>query len=66
MFKTVFDRDFKYRSADETDLRRTFARIRREQRSIQQGGGPERATARVVRIPSPPDSQESKGEWPFP
>ena len=28
--KTLFDADFKYRSADMTDLRLTFARIRRE------------------------------------
>ena len=34
-FKSVFDPDFKYRSADLTDVRLTFARIRREQRRAQ-------------------------------
>jgi hypothetical protein len=34
-FKSVFDRDFKYRSADLTDVRLTFERIRREQRRAQ-------------------------------
>ena len=39
--KTVFDADFKYRNADTTDVRLTFARIRREQqkaRSRNEGG----------------------------
>jgi hypothetical protein len=29
-FKSVFDPDFKYRSADTTDVRLTFERIRRD------------------------------------
>ena len=32
-FKHVFDPQFKYRSADMTDVRLTFQRIRREQRN---------------------------------
>jgi hypothetical protein len=44
--KCIFDRGFKYVPSVETDLRRTFARIRREQskkqarnaRSIPDGG----------------------------
>jgi hypothetical protein len=34
-FKSVFDPDFKYRTADLTDVRLTFERIRREQRKAQ-------------------------------
>lgn len=32
MASRILDRDFKYRNADSTDLRRTFARIRKAQR----------------------------------
>ena len=34
--KTIFDRDFKYVPSVATDLRKTFARIRREQQSNTQ------------------------------
>ena len=34
--KTIFDRDFKYVPSVATDLRKTFARIRREQQSNHQ------------------------------
>ena len=34
--KTIFDRDFKYVPSVATDLRKTFARIRREQQSSNQ------------------------------
>lgn len=34
--KTIFDRDFKYVPSVATDLRKTFARIRREQQSKKQ------------------------------
>lgn len=35
-FKSVLDPAFKYRTAVSTDIRETFARIRREQQSVQQ------------------------------
>jgi hypothetical protein len=31
-FKSILDADFKYRNAASTDVRKTFERIRREQR----------------------------------
>ena len=34
-FKSVYDPDFKYRSAVSTDVRLTFERIRHEQRETQ-------------------------------
>ena len=34
--KSILDRSFRYTSSVETDLRKTFARIRREQRAQQQ------------------------------
>ena len=33
--KSILDRSFRYTSSVETDLRKTFARIRREQRAAQ-------------------------------
>jgi hypothetical protein len=50
-FKSVFDPAFKYRTAVATDIRATFERVRREQRSPQQTAwrGPERRL-RVVPI----------------
>jgi hypothetical protein len=36
--KSIFDRDFKYVRSVDTDLRKTFARIQREQRSKKQAG----------------------------
>lgn len=33
--KSILDRSFRYTSSVETDLRKTFARIRREQRTQQ-------------------------------
>ena len=33
--KTIFDADFRYRNADTTDVRLTYARIRREQRKVE-------------------------------
>lgn len=32
MFKSLLDPEFKYRNAASTDIRKTFERIRREQR----------------------------------
>ena len=34
--KSILDRSFRYTSSVETDLRKTFARVRREQRAQQQ------------------------------
>jgi len=34
--KSILDQSFRYTSSVETDLRKTFARIRREQRAQQQ------------------------------
>ena len=34
--KSVLDRSFQYTPSVDTDLRKTFARIRREQRTLQQ------------------------------
>jgi hypothetical protein len=33
--KSILDRSFRYTSSVETDLRKTFARVRREQRNQQ-------------------------------
>jgi hypothetical protein len=67
MFKSIFDPDFKYRSADDTDVRLTFARIRREQRSVQRCSEREPPGTNVVPIVSSPDSgQDGRNHWPFP
>ena len=34
--KSILDSSFRYTNSVETDLRKTFARIRREQRTLQQ------------------------------
>lgn len=34
--KSIFDRSFRYTSAAETDVRKTFARIRRRQREEEE------------------------------
>jgi hypothetical protein len=39
-FKSVLDPEFQYRSADCTDVRLTFERIRREQRKAQRLAAP--------------------------
>lgn len=63
-FKTVFDADFKYRTADTTDVRRTFARIRREQRKARARSEREGLlTAKVVPIAAPANAPS---HWPFP
>ena len=59
-FKTIFDPGFKYRRADETDVRLTFARVRREQRKAQPTGGGAALDAKVVPIGTVP-----LGSWPF-
>lgn len=40
--KSILDRSFKYTNAAETDLRKTFARIRREQAQKKQRPEPPR------------------------
>ena len=34
--KSIFDRSFRYTSSAETDLRKTFARVRRQMREEQE------------------------------
>jgi hypothetical protein len=46
--KSILDRSFRYTRSIDTDLRKTFARIRREQRLQAQGEG--RGGAKIVRI----------------
>jgi hypothetical protein len=38
-FKSILDPDFKYRNSASTDVRKTFERIRREQRFSDQAAG---------------------------
>lgn len=50
-FKSILDPEFKYRNAASTDVRKTFERIRREQRVEQErkySGTGEYGTAKVV------------------
>jgi hypothetical protein len=49
-FKHVFDPQFKYRSADMTDVRLTFQRIRREQRKAERAAAVEAEGKVVARI----------------
>jgi hypothetical protein len=68
-FKTVFDRRFKYRRADATDVRLTFARIRREQRNAQRRAAAEVASKVIGRITPAAGCAVAQGaieEWPFP
>jgi hypothetical protein len=60
-FKNVFDPDFKYRTADSTDVRLTFARIRREQRRQEQ----DKAGAKVV-LGIVPVEATVQSQSPFP
>ena len=50
-FKSILDPEFKYRNAASTDVRKTFERIRKEQRVEQErkiNGTKEYGTAKVV------------------
>jgi hypothetical protein len=64
MFKSIYDPDFKYRSADRTDLRRTFARIRRTQQSVPRRKEDDPLGSNVVPIGS--STAGEAGHWPFP
>lgn len=67
MFKSIFNPDFKYRSADHTDVRLTFARIKRQQRSAQRQSESDRPGSNVVPIgASPGSAQGADSHWPFP
>jgi hypothetical protein len=46
--KSILDRSFRYTKSIDTDLRKTFARIRREQRLQSQGE--DRNGANIVRL----------------
>ena len=47
--KTLFDKDFKYKPAIETDIRKTFERIRREQlKRLEDAANEEAALAAKV------------------
>ena len=48
--KSILDRSFRYTKSADTDLRKTFARIRREQRREQGGGGEGSVAQKVVPI----------------
>ena len=49
-FRSILDKDFKYRNASSTDVRRTFERVRRELRLQEQRaqGSYDRHSAKVV------------------
>ena len=47
--KSILDRSFRYTKSADTDLRKTFARVRREQRR-EQGGGEGTGPQKVVPI----------------
>lgn len=59
-WKSVFDPEFKYRRAEATDIRLTFARIRREQRRDQPRQGAAPPSVKVVPIGGAPHRA-----WPF-
>ena len=44
--KSILDPEFRYTPSVETDLRKTFARIRREQRRVQEARSVAEAEAR--------------------
>jgi hypothetical protein len=67
-FKTVFDPHFKYRPADCTDLRLTFARIRRAQQRAQRRADAGASSKVVGRISPAANSAiaQNGSDWPFP
>jgi hypothetical protein len=44
--KSILDPSFRYTSSIQTDIRKTFARVRRERRSVPQQGAPAAAPER--------------------
>lgn len=51
--KSILDSRFHYRSSVNTDLKKTFAKIRREQRRKRQGDQPQATgDVNVVQLPS--------------
>jgi hypothetical protein len=48
--KSILDRSFRYTPSDETDLRKTFARIRGEQRRSVAPVGPREESTRLVHL----------------
>ena len=48
--KSILDPTFRYTPSVQTDLRKTFARIRREQRSADRGGASEDSLSNVLPI----------------
>ncbi len=48
--KSILDKSFRYTSAVDTDLNKTFARIRREQKAARQPTAQEKADAARVAI----------------
>jgi hypothetical protein len=53
--KSILDRSFHYTTSAETDLRKTFARIRREtkKRELAQAAAKAEAKAKVSALPQP-------------
>ena len=48
--KSILDRSFKYTPSAKTDLGKTFAKLRREQRAIQETGRATDAASNVLLI----------------
>jgi hypothetical protein len=48
-FKSVFDRNFKYRNASSTDVGKTFKRVKQEQRRKQSQVTDDKAHAEILK-----------------
>jgi hypothetical protein len=48
--KSILDPSFRYVASHATDLRKTFARVKREMRTQEPSGTPPRSPAKVVRL----------------
>jgi len=60
LMKSILDPAFRYVPSDETDLRKTFARIRREQRVREQADAMAEAEARKKVLPIIPRRHEAQ------